>query len=148
MAGASSALALLDDLIKNHQQDRFAEFFSHLRNEVQEDEKTLRDLIRKIGAEESSVRKAGAWVLEKFGRAKIGAADTSYGLLQALEALVLGITGKKLLWRSLAEIAPTSTKLQGIDFPRLQERAQEQIESVEAERISVARTALSDREQS
>ena len=147
LSGAVSAMELLDNLVAHHQQDRFGEFFSNLRNDVGQDVETLRDLMRKIGAEESSVRKIGAWLLEKFGRAKIGGGENDYGLLQALEALVLGITGKKLLWRSLDAIAPTIVELQATDFGRLQQRAQEQIDRVETERISVARVALSDREQ-
>jgi hypothetical protein len=149
LAGSVSALELLDYLIERHEQDRFGKFFRDLRNEVQADQDTLRDLIRRLDVEESSVRKAGAWIAEKLGRAKIAAADVqdSYGLLQALEGLALGITGKKLLWRSLAKIASSATKLQGTDFARLEKRADEQIERVEVERLLTARAALSDREQ-
>jgi hypothetical protein len=136
LAGSVSALELLDYLIEHHEQDRFGKFFRDLRNEVQADQDTLRDLIRRLDAEEGSVRKAGAWIAEKLGRVKIAAAGVrdNYGLLQALEGLVLGITGKKLLWRSLAEIASSATKLHGIDFARLEKRADEQIQRVEAER--------------
>ncbi|MEY2492103.1 MAG: hypothetical protein QOH24_1054 [Verrucomicrobiota bacterium] len=149
LAGSVSALELLDYLIEHHGQDRFGRFFRDLRDEVQADQDTLRDLIRRLDAEESSVRKAGAWIAEKLGRVKIAAAgvEDNYGLLQALEGLVLGITGKKLLWRSLAEIASRETKLQGIDLARLEKRADEQIERVEAERLLAARAALSDRDQ-
>lgn len=149
LAGSVSALELLDYLIEHHEQDRFGKFFRDLRNDIQADQDALRDLIRKLDAEESGVRKAGAWIAEKFGRVKIAAGGVrdSLGLLQALEGLALGITGKKFLWRSLAEIASSITQLQGTDFARLERRAQEQIERVEAERLLVARAALSDREQ-
>jgi hypothetical protein len=149
LAGSISAVELLDYLIERHEQDRFGKFFRDLRNDIQADQDTLRDLIRKLNAEESSVRKAGAWIAEKLGRVKIAGAGVrdNYGLLQALEGLELGITGKKLLWRSLAKIASSITELQGTDFAGLEKRAQEQIDRVEAERLLTAQAALSDREQ-
>lgn len=147
LAGATSAMELLDHLVEHHEHDRFAQFLLDLREDVREDVETLRGVMRKVRAEESSVRKVGAWILEKFGRAKIAETKDSYHLLQALEALALGITGKRLLWRALDEIAPMIVELQGTDFVHLQERAQEQIDRVETERVSVARVAFSDREQ-
>jgi hypothetical protein len=65
----------------------------------------------------------GAWLAEKFGRAKIGDTGDSAELLQALEALALGITGKKLLWRSLAAIAANFPALQGSAFAELERSA-------------------------
>jgi hypothetical protein len=102
----------------------------------------LRNLIQKLGAEESAIRKAGAWVAEKFSRIKVGDLDDSAGLLQALEALALGITGKRLLWRSLAAITPNFAALQGTDFGELEKRAQEQFERVETLRLEMAREAF------
>jgi hypothetical protein len=99
-------------------------------------------LIRKLGAEESAIRKAGAWVAEKFSRIKIGDLDDSAGLLQALEALALGITGKRLLWRSLGAIARNFAALQGTDFGELEKRAQDQFERVKTLRIEMAREAF------
>ena len=119
-------------------------FFRDLGTEIRADQETLRTLIRKLGAEESSVRKAGAWLAQKFGQLKIGAADVEdrFGLLQALEVLALGITGKRLLWRSLVAIASHIPELQGTDFRQLEIRAEEQVTRVEAERLRTAREIL------
>jgi hypothetical protein len=136
LAGSVAAIELLDDLIEHHSEDRP---FRDLRDEIQVDQGTLRDLIRKLGAKESAMRKAGAWLVEKFSRVKIGDADDSAGLLQALEALALGITGKQLLWRSMAAIAPKFPALQGTDFSELETRAHDQFERVETLRLEMAR---------
>jgi hypothetical protein len=56
--------------------------------------------------------------------------------------LALGITGKRLLWRSLAAIAPNFTALQGIDFNELEKRANAQFERVEALRLEMSREAF------
>jgi hypothetical protein len=142
LAGSVAAIELLDDLIEHHSQDRFGKFFTDLRDDIRADQEKLRDLLEKVGGKESALRKAAGWVSEKFGRAKIGDADDSAELLQAVEGLALGITGKKLLWRSLAAIAPNFPALQGTEFSELEKRAHDQFERVEALRIELAREAF------
>lgn len=142
LAGSVSAIELLDNLIEQHPADRFEEVLHGVRDDVHHDQETLRDLIRKVGAEESGIRKAGAWLAEKLSRVKIGHADDSAELLQALEALALGITGKELLWRSLNEIAANFPGLQGTDFCNLEKRAQDQFERVETLRMQTVREAF------
>jgi hypothetical protein len=142
LAGSVAAIELLDFVIQHHSEDRFAKIFRDWRDEIQADQATLRNLIQKLGGEESAMRKAGAWVAEKFSRIKVGDVDDSAGLLQALEALALGITGKRLLWRSLGAIAPNFAALQGTDFGELEKRAHEQFECVETLRLEMAREAF------
>ena len=142
LAGSVAAIELLDNLIEHHSEDRFGKFFSALRDDIHADQEKLRDSIRKAGGKESALRKAAGWVSEKFGRAKIGDANDSAELLQALEGLALGITGKRLLWRSLTAIAPNFPALQGVDFGELEERARGQFERVEALRLEMAREAF------
>jgi hypothetical protein len=140
--GSVAAIELLDNLIDQHPEDRFGKVFRNLRNEIEADQKALRDLIRKLGAEESAMRKAGAWLVEKFSRIKMGDGDNSAELLEALEALALGITGKQLLWRSLAAIAADHPPLQGVDFSELEKRACDQFDRVDALRVQMAREAF------
>jgi uncharacterized protein YukE len=142
LAGSVAAIELLEKVIEHHSEDRFGKIFSDWRNDIQADQETLRNLMRKLGAEESAIRKAGAWVAEKFSRIKIGDPDDSAGLLQALEALALGITGKRLLWRSLRAITSNFVPLQGTDFGKLEKRAQDQFEQVETLRLEMAREAF------
>ena len=142
LAGSVAAIELLDEVIEHHSEDRFGKIFRDWRGDIRVDQETLRNLIRKLGAEESAIRKAGAWVAEKFSRIKIGDLDDSAGLLQALEALALGITGKRLLWRSLGAIAQNFAALQGTDFGELEKRAQDQFERVETLRLEMAPEAF------
>ena len=92
--------------------------------------------MRSLGIEESNLRKAGAWAAEKFGRARLMIAGDKHGdlgLLLTLEGLVMGVTGKKLLWRALA--AAKFPQLNGYDFEKLCRHAEQQIDRIEAERI-------------
>jgi hypothetical protein len=100
--------------------------------------------MRTLGIKESSIRPAGAWVAEKFSRARFAIAGDEIGglgLVLALETMVMGITGKKLLWRALA--ASDLPRRGNIDFVEMEQRAEEQIARVELERMRAAREALS-----
>jgi hypothetical protein len=58
-----------------------------------------------------------------------------------LEGLIMGITGKKGMWRALA--AAKLPQLNGYNFDELQHRAEQQIQKIEAERIRATRQAFS-----
>jgi len=144
LAGSVAALELLDHLIKVYEGKPLEKFFKDIRDDVKADQDVLRKLVQRF-AKESVVRKAGAWIAEKFTRAKIKTAGEEVGemgLVQALEVLVLGITGKQLLWRALNASLGSSPLLRGMDLSRLEERAIEQIERVEAKRLEAAREVL------
>ena len=145
LAGSVGALELLDRLIENHEGKPLERFFKNLRGDIQEDQTKLEELIHKLGEEESAVRKAGAWILEKLSRAKIRLTESEegdMGLFLALEALALGITGKRALWRALASASETVPSLARLNYGELETRAAEQAERVEAKRMEFARTVF------
>jgi hypothetical protein len=141
-AGSLAALEMIDHLIETFEGKALGIFFKELRADIEADQKSLEDLIDKIGVDESAIKKAGAWVAEKFSRAKIRVNDSAgdqLGLLQALEALTLGITGKRALWTALAATAERVPQLRTLDYATLERRATEQRDRVEAKRREVAR---------
>jgi hypothetical protein len=145
LAGAVGALELIAHWEKLYQGKPLGAFFTDLQAEIKADQDRLRDLMRCLGVKESKVRHVGAWVAEKFGRARIviaGDRPGSLGLVLTLEGLIMGITGKQLLWCSLD--AANLPKTQGFDFKELQRRAEEQIERTEAERIWAAERAFAN----
>ena len=145
LAGSVAALELVEHLAKNYPDTALEGFFADLHADISADQDVLRDLLRTFGEGESAVRKAGAWLAEKLGRAKFGLAENEVsgtGLLEALEGLAIGITGKQLLWRALQAAAETMPQLQGLDYGRLEQRAREQRERVEEKRLAAAREAF------
>jgi hypothetical protein len=145
LAGSVAALELLDYLADLHSDPDRKRFFGGLRVEVEEDQKVLQQLLEKVGGKESTVRKAAAWLSEKLGQAKLHLDDPGAGqlrVLEAIETLGLGIQGKQALWRALAAVADRVPQLQGVDFARLQQRAIEQHQRVETQRLQTARVAL------
>ena len=142
LAGSVGALELLDRMVEACEGKPLERFFRDLRDDVRKDQEQLEGLIEKLGASESTVRKAGAWIAEKLTRPRIDPGDGSQdevGVFLALEAIVLGITGKRSLWRALHAASKTVPALARLDYPGLEKRAIEQCERVEARRLEIAR---------
>ena len=140
LAGSVGALELLAHWVHVHKGDTLGNFFAETEKEIKADQDTLRDIMRALGVEESKIRKASAWAAEKVGRARMiiaGDSQGSLGLVLTLEGLIMGVTGKNLLWRALA--AAKLPELNGYNFEELQRRAEQQVERIEAERTSALR---------
>ena len=140
LAGSISALELIAHWAEVHKGESLGSFFVEIGREIKADQDKLREVMRSLGVEESTMRKAGAWAAEKVGRARLmiaGDESGSLGLLLTLEGLVMGVTGKKMLWRALE--AAKLPQLNSYDLERLQRRAEQQVERIEAERISAIR---------
>jgi len=144
VAGSVLALELLDHLIDLPEAlDR--KLLAQLRAEIQEDQDVLRQLLRSLGAKESTARKAAAWLTEKLGRAKFRIDESGSGelrMLEGLETLALGIQGKLALWRSLAVLEEAVPPLKTLDLAGLQARALEQFERVDRLRLDAVRRIL------
>ncbi len=143
LAGSISALELIAHWVKVHKGEPLGSFFVETEREIKADQDTLRDVMRTLGVEESKMRQAGAWAAEKIGRARLmiaGDEQGSLGLVLTLEGLIMGVTGKKLLWITLA--ATKLPQLNNFNLEQLQRRAEQQVERIEAERISAIRQAF------
>jgi hypothetical protein len=141
LGGSAGAIEMLDDLIDKHDDDALKPFLKTLRADIESDQGELKRLLLALGISESGMRKAGAWVAEKFSRLKLGSTDSSevnLPLLQSLESLSLGITGKRSLWRTLGAVGTSSPRLSGFDFALLEQRAADQFERTQAKAIEIA----------
>lgn len=144
MAGSVAAVEMVERAIKAHQDTPLGRFLSGLQKDIEEDQEFLRDLLRRLGASESRLKQAGAWLTEKASRVKLGGPNegTPLARLETLETLCLGIQGKLALCRVLREVAPRYRELAGFDIDRLERRAAEQYEKTEAQRLEAAREAF------
>jgi hypothetical protein len=136
LAGSVSALELLEHWVRVHDGEQLADFFRNITAEVRHDQEKLREVMHSLGIEESKLRRVGAWAAEKLGRARLiiaGEESGSVGLVLTLEGLIMGVTGKKLMWRAVA--AANLPQLNGYDFEQLERCAEQQIERIEAERM-------------
>lgn len=145
LAGSVAAidlLAHLQDVHGGHGPDRF---LAALRTDIEADRQELERLMDRLGVAESRTRKAGAWLSEKVSHLQLRLDDPAAGslhLLEAFDALATGIEGKRSLWRALAAAAEEAPSLQGPDYARLEQRAEDQRVRLETVRLEAARAAL------
>jgi hypothetical protein len=145
LAGSISALELIAHWVKVHKGEPLGSFFAETEREIKADQDTLRDVMRTLRVEESKMRQAGAWAAEKVGRARLmiaGDEQGRLGLVLTLEGLIMGVTGKKLMWRAVA--AAKLPRLRSYNFEELQHRAEQQIERIEAERLRAVSQAFAE----
>ena len=145
LAGSVVALELLEHLESTHKGTPLESFFKELTAEITADREKLEALMSQLNISESRTRKASAWLTEKVTALKLRLDDPSDGdlrLFESLEALSLGIEGKRGLWLALATVAEKTPALQVLGYQELMRRAEEQRGRVEEKRIETATRAL------
>ena len=145
LAGSVIAVELMDNLETAYAETPIANFVNGIRMEVEADQRELQELMSRLEISESRTRQVSAWLTEKLTELKLRLDDSAHGnlrLFESLEALSLGIEGKKSLWLALAAAAEISPQLRLLDYERLQARAEQQRGRVELKRIEIAKVAL------
>ncbi|HEY9514512.1 MAG TPA: hypothetical protein VIQ74_02445 [Gemmatimonadaceae bacterium] len=145
LAGAIAALELLARLEEAQAGTSAAGVLAELRAEIAADRQSLETLMSRLQINESRPRQAMAWLAERASRIKLRLGDSSdgpLGRLEALEALALGIDGKRALWQALAAAAEDAPELAEANYDHLTQRADAQRHRVEELRLEAARIAL------
>lgn len=143
LAGSNFAIELLRDLHHQHTGEPLADFAAALLVELENRRQILQGILDRVGAEAAPLKEATTWVGEKLSRFKLRrAASGEAGIFEALELLTLGIHGQIGLWRALAVISATDSRVAGEDFNALAAGAQELHDRVEERRLQVAGVAF------
>ena len=143
LAGATAAVELLGHL--EQKTNAIGPFAARLRQDIVADRDELAALMRSVKIPVSTTRKAGGWLSEKLAELKVHFDDPSDGslrLLEMLEAIAVGIEGKRALWTALTVAAEAAPELLILNYARLLGRVDEQRMQVEAQRLIAARAAL------
>jgi hypothetical protein len=145
LAGSVVALELLKHLEGAYSGQPVERFAAELRADIEDDRRQLQNLMSQLNLTESRARQATAWVAEKMSLIKLRLDDWAGGdfrLFEALEALSLGIEGKRSLWVALAGAAERAPALRLLDYDALVQRAADQRARVEVKRLETATAAL------
>jgi hypothetical protein len=148
LAGAVAGIEIAKHLEDHARSEDFKTAVAGVRCGIEKDEAELRDLAGRLGLEQSSIRKAAAWIAEKGTEVKLAIDDPSDGdfrIYEALEALSLGIEGKRCLWLALESAGVSDSRLTDTDLRRLQRRSEEQRITIEELRLDAARAAFEKR---
>lgn len=148
LAGAQGALELLASLEKAFAGAAVGRFATKLREEIEFERGQLRPLAAQFPSTSGVPRKIAAWIAEKGFELKLsfdGPAAKAFRLFESLEALSVGIAGKRLLWRALRHEAVRHRELDGLDYQKLIAMAVRQREEVERFRLAAAKAAFDAR---
>ena len=143
LAGATVGRNLATRTLSSNRDTQFEPFLERLAAEIAEDRATLLDIMRALDVGEDRVKRVGAFAAERAGRLKLNGSLFSYSPLSRLvefEGLVVGVTGKLAMWRALRQL--DDPRLERFDLESLVQRAEEQRDSLEDQRLEAARMAL------
>lgn len=139
-AGGHTAVRRLREQATSDPTNDRRTFLNALAAEIDADLSTLQDVMARLGVRPSRLRNAAASTAAVLGRWFLRAERPGevQAILIGLESLSLGIEGKAKLWRTLGEVSVTESRLSGIDFAGLSERARSQRERLEPYRLAAA----------
>ena len=143
-AGSVAGIELAKRMARRNRGTPMGQALDRLLGEIEADRVTLENLLAAVGAQPSFVKDRLAWTLERVGRLKPNGQVRGYSpldRLHELEALSLGVWGKRALWVTLVEL-PEPARPPGFDFDALAERAEGQFRELEELRIAAAAQAF------
>ena len=126
-------------------ETELGDHLERLAGEIADDVTTLEHVMQRLGVPRSQLKRTLGIVGERVGRVKLNGRLRSYSPLSRLwelEALALGLDGKRLLWSNLRDGTDAPARAPEIDLGALIERAERQRADLEPFRADAARTAF------
>jgi len=145
LAGSKGAVQLVEKIRKEDEGSPLGALMGRLGAEIEADRDTLQALMLRLGVEPSRAKQAAGWTAEKLSRVRFAGtltgSDATSRLMQ-LEALCLGVEGKRALWKALQQLPESAFGPESVDFDRLIARAGAQRDAVEPFRLQSAGEAF------
>jgi hypothetical protein len=147
LAGATLGSNLAEQIRDRHEGTALGDAMRTIAAQVEEDRRTLIDLMERLDVSRNPVKQATGWVAEKASRVKFSGAvsgEPDHGAFMALESLTLGVVGKLSLWQALAQVKGDYPELASTDLDGLIARARAQHDTLEEQRLAAGKRALAN----
>ncbi|KPH99994.1 hypothetical protein OV450_0842 [Actinobacteria bacterium OV450] len=145
LTGAGSGISLLKRLARAHRDSDAGPRLALLIEEVTEDRDSLREIMTSLDVPVNHVRGLLGVAAAQAGRLKGNGRILTRSPLSdvlELEAIRMGVEGKKELWRTLHTLAHTEPRLDAEAMARLLARAERQAGALESLRLAAVDRAL------
>lgn len=145
MAGAGAGTALAGRLLRRHRGTDMEHDLEWLHGMIVEDRETLAGMLRRLEVRPAGYKLALARVGEAITRLKLNGSAlrrSPLSTLIELEAMLLGVYGKRCGWQAMRTLADDVAALDAAQLEGLIARADQQIERLENLRRTAARRAL------
>jgi len=140
LSGADMAIRVVRRLGSTHRGTEDGTLFRRLSEELEEDRSIVKSLLKRLGASRRSIKRVASYASGTALSVTAGGAPGDLSLLRTLEALSIGVQGKRCLWRALQNLNWVPP-LNGVNFVELEAKAVRQWEAIEERRrVSVAQT--------
>jgi hypothetical protein len=130
LSGSDVAVAVVHRLVSTDHSAADRPLFQRLVNEFEEDRAVVRAVLNELGASGRSIKRAAGVVSGAMLSVTAGGAPGELSLLRTLEALSIGVQGKRCMWRALQNLTAPG----GMDFVALEAKAIRQWEAIEGRR--------------
>lgn len=145
LAGAVGGAELARRCLRSNRGTPLGTFLKGLLNEILEDRRALEDVMARLDVAADRSKLLAVTIGERVARLKLNGQLLGYSDLSRvveLEALCAGVALKGRLWRSLDHVRQVDTRLAGVDFVALAERASAQLDGVERHRLAAVARAF------
>jgi hypothetical protein len=143
LSGSDVALRVVHRLDSTHQDIEDGPLFRRLSKEFEEDRGVVRTLLTQLGASGRSIKRAAGYASGTVLSVTAGGEPGDLSLLRTLEALAIGVQGKRCMWRALQNVRTVPATVQGINFVELEAKAVHQWEAIEERRRALAERTFS-----
>ena len=145
LAGATAGLELARRALQENGENDYGRFLATLAEEIDQDRRTLMEVMKRLTIPRSKVKVSAAWALEKVGRMKLNGRIRGYSPLSRLielEGLAGGIEAKRAMWLVLLRTRAGDERLEDFALGALVARAEDQRQRLEPHRLSAAIEAM------
>jgi Protein of unknown function (DUF3618) len=141
LSGSDMAIRVVHRLGSTHEGTEDGTLFRRLSKELEEDRSVVRSLLTRLGASGRSIKRAAGHASGAVLSVAAGGEPGDLSLLRTLEALAIGVQGKRCLWRALQSLRTVPSTVHGMNFVELEAKAVRQWEAIEeCRRALVERT--------
>lgn len=130
----------------NNRDTPLGEFLLTLSEELNDQEAAVRELLRRLGGSESTIKQSAAWLAEKLGRLKRNNSILKYSDLSRvleLEWLTAAAKTRLCLWQAVTTVFVGDRRVSEMPLARRIEQTRQQIEDLDRFRLEAVMEAFS-----
>jgi hypothetical protein len=145
LAGATLGVELARRAATENAGTPLGATLASLAREIECDRDALRSTMSSLQVGPDQLKNGVAWTAEKAARLKFNGRVTEYSPLSPvieLEGLIMGVNGKRAMWRTLRRLADDDRRLQPVQLDDLIARADGQLETLWSAHAGISAAAL------
>jgi len=137
LGGADTAIHVVDHLKRAHHGTPEGAVFSSLHEQLLADREVVTELLTRLGASPLSIKRVAGNAAGSLLRAVAGGERGELSLFRTLEALAIGVQGKRCLWRAAQRLEPDLRAPGDRSFAELEADAVRQWETIDQLRLGL-----------